>query len=219
MSMIWQHRYGMILCIFAVFMTGFAFGETLSLQKENWSVVTYDKIPPNQVLFQSGNLKVEVRKSAAPLVYKFEKPKTIKKFFVKGLYSGFKNPESNPFDEDSILRFGIVIPGENKLTGIKKWAAANWVKQLFALAPTGMGLDRIQFFNISDRTELLNTKRAHPKSKLIAETIVKIVEKPGPYTMEVVIEPPLVAAALWLSLDGDESSSEFTNEITEISVE
>ncbi len=195
--------------------SSFAIDESINFDKFSWVVLSYSKIPANKVIFSDG-LTIQVKASAGPVVYKLVQPKNITSFFVKGKISGSKLVESGEFDEDSILRLGLVAVGKKTLSGIKKLVAADWVKKLFALVPEGSGLDKIHFYNISNRKELLGKDRVHPQSELLLEKISKIVEKEGSFELEVQLEKPLEIAAIWLSVDGDNSKSNFTTTISNI---
>ena len=120
------------------------------------------------------------------------------------------------FDEDSILRFGFVGIGNQTLTGPQKWFAADWVKKLFSLAPKGTGLDKIYFFNVTNRSELNGKSRLHPKSDLLVETVFAQHEKEGVFSFSKTLNSPIEAAAIWISIDGDDTQSEYETTISEI---
>lgn len=189
---------------------------TVPLKESSWVVLSYNKIPSNKVIFSSDALTVEVKNSAGPVVHKLTKTGKITKFFIKGNVTGSKVHETGSFDEDSMLRFGLVAIGRQTLTGPKKWFAADWVKKLFALAPEETGLDKIYFFNFTNRGALLGKSRTHPKSDLIVENIFAEIEKNGIFNVSKKIEPPIDATAIWISIDGDDTKSEYETAISEI---
>ncbi len=193
----------------------FAASEVVTFDKSSWVVLSYNKIPPNQVSFND-NLKIQVQASAGPAVYKLASPKKVIGFTVKGKVLGSKLVETGDFDEDSILRVGLVGVGKQTLSGVKKLVAADWVKKLFALAPKGSGLDKIHFYNISNRNELFGKSRVHPQSELLLEKISKFFNKEGAFEFQVALEKPIETAAIWLSVDGDNSKSQFTTTISNI---
>jgi hypothetical protein len=190
--------------------------EMIPLNKESWTVLSFNKIPANQVEFVKEGLLVQVNKSAGPVVFKLKEPKMVSSFSLKGTFKGNKAVEGKDFDEDSILRFGLVAAGTQTLSGFKKLFAADWVKKLFALAPEGMGLDKIYFYNLTNRKALLNKSRQHPKSELFFESIAQVLEKDGPIALNSRLATPLKVAAIWLSIDGDDTKSEFSTLISNI---
>ena len=190
----------------------------MPLKESAWIALTYNKIPSNKVSFHDDTLTVKVKHSAGPIVHKLEKTSKVVEFFVKGKVTGTKIKESGPFDEDSVLRFGLVAIGQQTLSGPKKWLAADWVKKLFALAPKGTGLDKIYFFNLTNRHELVGKSRAHPKSDLIVENIFANTGNDASFEVRKKIEPSIEAAAIWISIDGDDTKSEYETVISEISL-
>ncbi len=191
-------------------------GITLPLSEDAWVVLSYNKIPSNSVIFATGSLAVKVKSSASPIVHKLEKVSKVAEFFIKGKVTGSKAVETTTFDEDSVLRFGLVATGKQTLTGAKKWFAADWVKRLFSLVPEGPGLDKIYFFNFTNRASLLGKFRTHPKSDLIVENIFAETKKDQVINVSKKIEPPIEVAAIWISIDGDDSKSEYETLISEI---
>lgn len=186
------------------------------LNESAWVVLSYNKIPANKVIFSSDKLTVKVKNSAGPIVHKLEKISKISEFFIKGKITGSKANETTAFEEDSMLRFGLVAIGNQTLSGPKKWFAADWVKKLFALAPEGIGLDKIYFYNFTQQSEFLGKSRAHPKSDLIVENIFAEVKPDGTFSAQKKIDPPIESTAIWISIDGDDTQSEYETEILEI---
>ncbi len=189
---------------------------TVPLNANSWIVLSYKKIPPNKVTFSIDTMAVAVKNSAGPVVHKLAKTSKVVEFFIKGKMTGLKVRETAAFDEDSILRFGLVAIGMQTLSGPKKWFAADWVKKLFNLVPEGTGLDKIYFFNFTNRKDLLGKSRTHPKSDLIVENIFAETEKDGTFSVHKKIEPPIEVAAIWLSIDGDDTKSEYETFISDI---
>lgn len=191
---------------------------TIPLKESAWVTLAYNKIPSNNVTFSNNVLSVKVKHSAGPIVHKLDKMQKVVEIFFKGKMSGTKTKENGPFDEDSVLRFGLVATGNQILSGPKKWFAVDWVKKLFALAPEGTGLDKIYFFNLTNRDELLGKSRIHPKSDLIVENIIAKTNLDGSFDVRKKIEPPMEVAAVWISIDGDETKSEYETVISEIKI-
>jgi hypothetical protein len=207
-----------VILIFAHYSLSHAIeGEVIPpLKADAWIALSYNKIPPNKVSFGNDSLAINVSGSAGPFVYKLSEPQKIIGFTVKGKTVGLKKVETTAFDEDSILRFGLVATGKQTLTGPKKWLAANWVKKLFSLVPTGTGLDKIYFFNVTNRPELNGKSRSHPNSDLLSETVFAEHTSGGPFDFNKKLQKPIEAAAIWISIDGDDTQSKFETIISEI---
>ncbi len=191
----------------------------IPLESEKWATLSFSKIPSSQVKFQSQTMSVKVKGSAGPIVYRLESAKKIAAIAVTGTHSGQKKLETGPFDEDSILRFGLVGVGTATLSGPRRWLAADWVKKLFSLAPSGLGLDKIYFFNVTNRLDQVGKVRNHPKSELLVERVVLNVERPGAFQLSHTLAKPIESIAIWLSIDGDDSDSEFETVISAIRLE
>lgn len=189
----------------------------ISLNEKDWQVLKFGKIEANKVEFisksDSDQIRVSVKKSAGPLVYALPEVQSIKTIKMSGRWLKQKVLEDSAFDEDSVLRIGLVKPGMQTLTGFKKMMAADWIKKLFSLAPKGMGIDSIQFLNLTNRPELLNRKRIHPQSDLLKEKVVWLSEKASELNLSYDLPEPMAVAAIWLSVDGDNTGSEFDLEI------
>lgn len=188
----------------------------ISLHELNWHVLNYRKTPPNRVRFINQNMEITVEKSAGPVVHRLNRSLRISEFTVKGRVQGVKKVENSTFDEDSELRFGLVASGTKTLSAPQKWIAPDWVKRLFALAPPGAGIDRIFFYNLTNRKKIIGLARVHPKSELISEEISTIISADGHFLMNKKLTPPIDAIAIWLSSDGDDTQSTFTLFLSEI---
>ncbi len=179
-------------------------------------MMKYNKIPQNEVIQNSSSvnanvLQIKVNKSSSPLIFKLASTETVSQFKIDLEISGQLNgPLQKPFEEDSYLRMGFVVPGEKTLKWYQKKFAADWVLKLFDLAPKDQGIDRIEYFNITREGLELGTSRVHPKSELIKETIISIWKKTDTRKIiEYKLKNPLKAVALWISTDGDDSKSNF----------
>jgi hypothetical protein len=178
--------------------------------------LSFSKIKPNAVSFSGTEMVINVNKSSAPLVYLLPEVNLVKSFKVVGKIKGKKTLENSLFDEDSILRFGLVGVGSQRLTMVQKLFAADWVKKLFSLVPPNSGLDKVYFFNTTNRSELIGKSRKYPSSDLLFENFVTLVNAEGDFEMNVIVDPPVKTAALWLSLNGDLANSTFEVTLKEI---
>lgn len=195
----------------------------IPLVKENWTLLKYSKIEPNQIEFKGDKMSISVVNSASPIFYKLPQPIMASSFLVRGEYKGQKKLEVGKFDEDSLLRMGLVATGKTKMNRFQYMFAAQWVKRLFDLAPKNVGIDKIYFYNITNRNELVGQSRAHPKTEFIHESIVNFLpDNPTDSQLQFQfshrLERPTEVAAIWLSLDGDDSKSTFHVDLSEITL-
>lgn len=182
-----------------------------------WNQLQYGKIPAHQFFVENKELVIQVKASASPLVYVLPKVQLVSGFQVELAIDGQMNPQKTGFEEDSYLRFGLVATGDKKLNAFQKALAPDWIKKLFALSPKGYGLDKIYFFNLGHDPALIHQSRNHPQSELIFEKIVQ-TRKKDQKIFEYQLEKPISTAALWLSVDGDDTKSNYTLRIKNIKI-
>lgn len=215
--MVLDHWTGFLMIAVALSLVCFfARAESVPLEQIAWLSLKFNKIRANQVTFSENKIGIEVKQSGGPIVHKLTRTISVSGFRVRGHLSGVKAVESGPFDEDSILRFGLVVEGKQTLSGPRRWIAADWVKKLFELAPAKTGIDKIHFFSITNRPDLIGKYRLHPKSDLITETIVSSLTKEGDFDFTYQFKEPIRVVGLWLSVDGDDSKSNFSTILTSI---
>ena len=183
---------------------------------DGWKSLGFNKIPQNNVsIIDAKWLQVEVEKSASPLIYKLPE---IKKVLVQfNTVGDISKLNSDQFPEDFLLRIGLVVKGDRKLGWFQKKIAAQWVIELFKLAPENIGLDKIYFYNFAASKELLGQKRQHPKSDLMLEEVVGHFS--GKKSYEYVLPKPLEVVAVWISIDGDDTKSQFKTTIESLILE
>lgn len=184
-----------------------------------WQDLHFSKIKANRNVFSEKGLEVTVDKSSSPLIYPLKEPVMVTGFKAELEIDGAIHGFSGRLPEDAYLRMGFVVPGQRKLGMMESMMAAAWVKKLFSLAPEGSGVDKIYFFNLADGAT--GNTREFPGSKgLIVETIVA-ARDPGvkQVTFEHKLPKPLTAAALWLSVDGDDTQSSYKLNVKSLSLE
>lgn len=187
----------------------------------NWKIEEYSNRPKNQVSFSNQGLRIQVNKSAGPLIFPLKSKSRITGFKVHGEFLGlpqFLNPtkQGEKGFDDYPLRLGFVIPGEKKLSGLKKIFAAEWVKRLYEQVPQDSGIDSVRFFNVTQNPEQVGKNRSHPSSDLIQENFFAEIKKTGRFSYDYQFEKPLDAVAVWISIDGDDTQSAFDVLISEI---
>jgi hypothetical protein len=200
---------------------------------DGWLELKFSKITPNVIQRSETGTLVKVNGSASPLIHGFGKITPVDGIAAEVEITGNLNRLESwkEFEEDSLLRIGLVAEGPEKLGTMGSLFAPEWVKRMFALAPKGHGLDKIYFYSVTSRKELIGKSRQHPKSKFMHEEYMFLAPIPAGPTVGSTDSPakpvsvsiskkftsPIPAAGIWLSIDGDDSKSKFEVKIKSLS--
>ena len=186
----------------------------------DWQLLEYRDLPANAVEFGADGMAVRVAASASPIVYPLPHPARVERIEVSGhldrLLALAPGVQGSRDGDDFALKLGLVVAGDKTLNPVQRLFSAAWIKRLYALAPAGAGIDRIEFFNAVQDTQLLGTRRQHPLSNLIHENNVWLVDTPGDFELAYRLDEPLEVVAIWLSIDGDDSESRYTTLIRDL---
>ena len=186
-----------------------------------WQALSFSSIPSNKVEFSQKGLTIKVNKSASPLIYPFKKSQKFRTVNISGTLSGhFTIPKnkiqgSELFD-DFQLRLGLVIPGERKLSIFERPFTKKWVKHLFSLAPPNSGISHIHFLNMVEHKKQKGQTRKHPASEFFLEEMAWLTPKSRIFNFSKTFKLPLQVAALWLSIDGDQTKQKYQVHISKI---
>jgi len=188
-----------------------------------WKTLAFRNIAANTVTANDEGLHIAVRKSASPLVYKLDAPLTVTGVTVEANWVGALNLPENTVQgeagaDDSVLKLGVVEAGDRKLNWLQRRIAADWLQQLFKLAPAGTGVRRINFLSTTQQQALVGTARVHPLNDLLYETRVTYLPAPGEFTMTYRFPEPAGVLGLWISADGDDTASNFDLQIRRITL-
>jgi hypothetical protein len=192
-------------------------------QVNDWQLLQYSGIAPNQVSFTPEGMAVKVMGSASPIIYPFDAPRLVHRIEVTGSLNQLLmlNAEQQGVkgNDDFTLRVGLVIAGDKTLTGLQKLFSADWIRRLFELAPRGGGVDSIYFLNAVQDSSSLGRQRQHPLSELIFENNVWLLDKPGDFALSYHLDRPREVIAIWISIDGDDSRSNYTTLIRSLQLD
>lgn len=189
--------------------------------KAQWIELAFASIAANTVSYTNHGLTIAVDDSASPLIHPLSQVVKVNRVRVQGTVAGGLNlpmPESQGqkgFD-DYRFRLGLVEAGSKTLSIWQKPFAAKWIKQLFALAPEGSGVNKIEFFNVPEAASMTGNKRAHPASDLLIETVLDPADAQGNINIDLALSTPITTLALWISSDGDDTQSQYTINISKI---
>jgi hypothetical protein len=191
-------------------------------QKQKWQLLTYRKITPNEVDFSKQGMRIAVNKSASPLIYPLPQPTNANQLTfqlsIEGKLSLGQQAQGEKGADDFLFRLGLVHEGKQKLSGLKKMLAADWIKTLFSLAPD-TGVNRIDFYTIHSDPALKNKNRTHPLSDLLHEYYVAPTQDSGKYNITVPIQNKSPILAIWLSSDGDDTASDYKVMVNKIELQ
>ncbi|MCB0349744.1 MAG: hypothetical protein KDD38_01090 [Bdellovibrionales bacterium] len=185
----------------------------------DWKILAYRKIPANIVTFGESGMSVKVQKSASPIMYKLPETKKIQSIEVKGKLKGviqFAGKQGEKKQDDFVLRVGVVVKGDKTLNFFQRSIAPKWILELHSLAPQGEGVDHIEFFNVVSDPALVGKSRKHPLSDLLYENFVWFSKGEGEFSFSTTLKKPLDGAAIWLSIDGDDTGAEYEIELTSL---
>ena len=188
-----------------------------------WQLLEYDRIEPNQVSFSQQGMEIKVMDSASPIIYPLDIPLLVRRIEVSGKLSDLLSLDADQQGlknhDDFSLKIGLVVAGDKTLNGFQRLFSANWIKTLFDLAPEGTGIDHIYFLNAVQTSTRLGQQRQHPVSDLIYENNVWLLDKPGDFSVAHTLDKPRKVIAIWISIDGDDSHSNYSTLISNLSLE
>ncbi|MCP4009307.1 MAG: hypothetical protein GY726_07315 [Proteobacteria bacterium] len=197
----------------------------MQLDKQHWHALEYHNIRANRVNQVEQGLRIQVDRSASPLIYVFDQPQTIHEISVTGamgrlpvIPQGLKQGEKGA--DDFPFRLGLVLEGDKTLNFAQKLIATQWVKILFDLAPDDTGIDRIMFLNLANPGIAQRDKVQHEQfggQSLYTETIVEQVAAGENFDFRYTLPMPEKVLALWISSDGDDTGSSYVLTVNSIS--
>jgi hypothetical protein len=192
-------------------------------QSNGWQFLHYRKIPPNSFRATSAGLEIGVTNSAAPAVFPLPHPLLVTELRARGTIMGSLNmppgEQGKKGFDDYTVRVGLVEAGSRTLNWWEKKIAAGWLKRLFALAPRGTGISRIDFFNVGTDPRQIGQTRTHPLSDLIQETVVAVPDATGHFAFTNHFVPPADVLAVWIACDGDDTKSSFAVTLNQVELD
>jgi hypothetical protein len=189
--------------------------------ESQWIQSSFRKIKPNQNFFQKSELVIQVKDSSSPLFYPLNPVKKILGFSFKIEIEGTL-PKANAkiqFEEDSPLRVGFVVPGQRRLNTFERWLAPAWILELENRMTDNQGLEKILFFNLGTESRFIGKKRISPLTDLITEEVIATTNAEGVTEVSKKFTSPINTAALWISVSGDNTHSEFKLKIKQLELE
>ncbi|MBM3778937.1 MAG: hypothetical protein FJW23_12015 [Acidimicrobiia bacterium] len=182
---------------------------------DGWEILSYTRIPPNEVRFGDDGLEIHVRRSASPVVYALPSPVVVTRVRASGRVNGTLAlpdgaTQGKSGADDYVLRVGLVESGDRRLGRLQRLGAAAWVKRLFSLAPPGEGISRVHFLNVAQHTSHIGAVRSHPLNDILFEHVVSAFGEDARFVVDHQLDRPTRVPAIWLSSDGDDTASTFS---------
>ncbi|MGE0633433.1 MAG: hypothetical protein AB7O96_13560 [Pseudobdellovibrionaceae bacterium] len=183
-------------------------------QMDVWRTEEFLNILSNKVSASEKGLFIQVQRSASPLIFPLKSRVKVTGIKVSGAFHGLPkfsdvSQQGLKGSDDYALRIGIIVPGDKRLSGVKKIFASQWVRQLYNQVPSGTGLDHVHFFNMTQNPAQVGKSRKHPASDLMEEEFIFLIEKAGSFGYNYELNHPLEAVAVWISIDGDDTKSDY----------
>jgi hypothetical protein len=191
-------------------------------QSPQWQELNFNKIKANHVEYSQEKIKISVTESASPLIYSFDSKKKITAFEVTAHVSEnypqipSQKVQGHKGFDDYVLRFGLIITGNKKMSWLNRLSAPEWLLKMEKLLPEDQGINEVLFFTTCQNSNQLNKTKTHSLSSLLKETCIEHLTKSGSFTLKKDLPEPLEAVGLWISTDGDETKSTFQLEINKI---
>ncbi len=186
-----------------------------------WKNYQFNNIKPNSVTFSKAALRIQVNQSASPLLYSLSETE-VESIKVKAKVNETLKPlpktaiQGEKGFDDFILRFGLIVKGDERLSWLQRRIAPNWLIEMEKQLPSDVGIKKVLFFTTCRQKAQLNKQRSHFLSSVLQETCVTLVESKGPFVIDVVLPAAENVVGLWLASDGDDLANRFTLEIEEI---
>ena len=181
---------------------------------EGWELHTFSSVQANQVSFSNLGMLFDVNASASPIIYPLPEGKSINEVSLRAEIYGYLNLDGKSQGEknadDFVLRLGLVHAGEKQLNFLQRSIAPGWINRLYELAPDDTGISHIEFYNVYSDRSLSGKSRIHPLSDLMLENFIT----PRPTDSNRVVmqfkpESDKPVLALWISIDGDDTKSNY----------
>jgi hypothetical protein len=191
---------------------------------DGWEILSYWRIPPNDVRFGDEGLEIHVRRSAGPLVYALPSPVVVTRVRASGRVNGtlalpVGAAQGNSGADDYVLRVGLVESGDRRLGRFQRLGAAAWVKRLFSLAPEGEGISRVRFLNVAQHPSHIGAMRPHPLNDILFEHVVSALGEDARFVVDHQFDRPTRVLAIWLGSDGDDTASTFSVTLEQLILE
>ncbi len=197
-----------------------SYAMNISLTADDWQVLGYGRIPVNEVRFDDDGMQVSVDRSASAIVCPLETIGRFQRLHIDADITGSVDlggkPQGSKGADDFRLRVGLVYAGDKTLNFLQRSIAPKWIKTLYALAPEGAGISRVEFYNTWQDPDLDGLERPHPTTDIWREHFVLQTDENGRIEQSVAVPSDADVVAIWISTDGDDTDSSFRVQINSL---
>jgi hypothetical protein len=185
----------------------------VSLDPNEYKLISFEKIPPTQFAYEKGVLSMKVEKSSAALIKRFADVQSVQTVSFKWKSSGKRNVadaaiEKEKSGDDFYLRIGLIMSGPAPWV---PFFAPAWIKALrdYMTLPT----NHMKYLLVGTHHSP-GSEWESPYSSSISNLALASTAAPGGYQKaEAKFDLPLEIVGLWIMADGDNSASVFTTEL------
>ena len=194
----------------------------IPLEAGPWQILGYRGIPVNEVHFSEDGMEISVNGSAGAIVYPLKAADRFGSLQVDAVIRGRVDlgdrAQGGKGGDDFRLRVGLVYAGDKTLNFFQRTVAPKWIRTLYALAPKGSGISRVEFYNTWLDPALDGRERAHPTTDIWREHFVLEIDSAGRVNQTLAIPTDADIVAVWISSDGDDTGSSFSVRIHSLSL-
>jgi len=211
-----------LILICGMVVSNISFSAEVSLDPSDWHLLSYRGIPSHRIFSKEQGMKIEVKRSASPLVALLPQPTVANELMIRAAIDGDLNlhnqAQGTKGADDFRLRVGLIYEGDQALDSFQLALAPSWLKRLARLLPDGTGVSHVQFLNTYSDPILQNLERTHPTTKLWQEKFILDVNQMGKIDQRITVADAAKVIGIWISTDGDDTNSCFDVIIEQISV-
>jgi len=211
-----------LILIYGMVVSNISFSAEVSLDPSDWHLLSYRGIPSHRIFSKEQGMKIEVKRSASPLVALLPQPTVANELMIRAAIDGDLNlhnqAQGTKGADDFRLRVGLIYEGDQALDSFQLALAPSWLKRLARLLPDGTGVSHVQFLNTYSDPILQNLERTHPTTKLWQEKFILDVNQMGKIDQRITVADAAKVIGIWISTDGDDTNSCFDVIIEQISV-
>lgn len=173
----------------------------------------YSKLVPNKVTLDK-EISIQVKKTASPLFYKFDKVAMHKIIEVAGQVK-IESPLTSE-EKDSYFQLGIVYEGDYKPGSFVKNFLPEWLLKILSINEK-YGVSDIDFHHVTNTNDKLDRSDSIRDITMNFKTAAKL-DKDGKFKFRVNLKKKKVLG-LWLRADGDDHQGKFKTTISKLKVD
>lgn len=194
------------------------FAKPLSLNPADYKHLPFADIKPTRYRLIQGILHAEVKQSASALILPFREAQSVKGFKIEWIGEGnlaIKNAaaEEQKAGDDAWFRLGFVLSGPAPAV---PFLAPAWIKVMDEMLQ--LPGNRLIYYHLGAKHPAWKSWPNPYHDEITCVSVPSKLTRDGWKSAEVTFGSPLKTVALWLMADGDNTSSEFTTQIRQMTL-